>query len=107
MSDEEVLPSDLVPIKDVNDQPVHIIGRFAVEEHNRKGGHHFIYERVVNGLCSVDNFELFKCYIVVIEAKNDDGFHWSYIAKVRRMNSLPPKLYLSSFEEVIKFSVPN
>ena len=45
MSCGEVFPSDLVPIKDVNDKKVQV-GRFAVEVYNRIPGHHFVYNRI-------------------------------------------------------------
>ena len=39
MSCGDELPSDLVPIKDVNDEEMQIAARFAVEMHNKSGGH--------------------------------------------------------------------
>ena len=83
MSSEIVLPSDLVPIKDVNDEHVQDAGRSAVEANNEWGGHCFVYKRVVNGRSEpIIEFKP-KFYITVIEVINDDGIPWSYIAKVQ------------------------
>ena len=35
MSCDEVLPEDLIPIEDVNEERVQEAGRFAVEEYNK------------------------------------------------------------------------
>ena len=108
MSCEE-LPSNLVPIKDVSVEEVERVGWFAVEEHNKNDGHHFIYKRVVNGLYSPIIGLGPKYYIIVIEAINDLGFHLSYIAKVKKLDCIhmmwpgPPSEKLLSFEEVIEF----
>ena len=108
MSWENVLPSNLVPIKDVKEDEVERAGRFAVEEHNSSGGHHFVYKRVVNGLYGPIISWDRRYFIIVIEAINDHGFHWSYIAKVKRFRTWPPlnNHGLLSFEEVIEFPVP-
>ena len=49
-----------------------------------------------------------KYFIIVIEAVNDDGFLWSYIAKVKRIRLWPHgEIHmLFSFEEVIEFPLP-
>ena len=102
----ENFPSDLVPIKDVNEEHVQKVGRFAVEQHNKDEGHRFIYKRVVNGLYGPMIGWRDKYYIIVIEAINDHGFHWSYIAKVVWPAVWPDFYKLCSFEEVIEFPVP-
>ena len=103
----EDFPPNLVPIKDVNEEVVQIVGRFAVDKHNSSGGHHFIYKRVVNGLHGPIWGFHHKYYIIVIEAINDYGFNWSYIVKVVWHPLLPKEFYkLCSFEEVIEFPVP-
>ena len=45
----EVFPSNIIPIKNVNEEELWKVGRFAVEVYN-KNGEHLIYLRVVNGL---------------------------------------------------------
>ena len=73
--------------------------------------HHFIYKRIVNGLFRLINV-VEPFYILVIEAINDEGIHWSFIAKVKKFLFMhmiyppPPSHKLLSFEEVIKFPVP-
>ncbi|XP_022964757.1 psbP domain-containing protein 6, chloroplastic-like [Cucurbita moschata] len=73
MSGKEEFPSNLVPIKDVNEEEVQKAGRFAVKQYNEEHGHHFIYKGVVNGLYApiIDGNP--KYFIIVIEAVNDDG----------------------------------
>ena len=102
----EKFPSDLVPIKDVNEKVVQIVGRFAVDKHNSSGGHHFIYKGVVNGLYGPIIEWGPNYFILVIEAINDHGFHWSYIAKVVKLPVWPDSFELCSFEEVIEFPIP-
>ena len=102
MSHEKVFPSDLVPIKNVDDEKVQAAGRFAVEEHNRRGGHNFIYKRVVNGLSSPNISAEPQYYILVLEAINDKGIPWSYIAKVQYHWILRIAPFLFSFEDVLK-----
>ena len=83
MSNEKWFPSDLILIKNVNYRRVEEAGRSAVEQHNRRSGNSFIYKSVVNGLTDMINDHPGpRFYIIVIEALNDDGIHWSYIAKV-------------------------
>ena len=102
MSHEEVFPSDLVPIKDVNDEKVQAAGRFAVRENNRRDGHNFIYKRVVNGLSNPNIDAEPKYYIIVIEATDDDGNPCSYIAKVEYYWIFRRAPFLFSFEDVLK-----
>ena len=107
MSGLEEFPSNLVPIKDVNDKQVQRAGRFAVDRHNKNVGHHFSYKGVVNGVYNPIIGGDLKYFIIVIEAINDDGFRWSYIAKVVWFPFMPREFYkLLSFEEVIEFPVP-
>ena len=103
MMSEVVLPSNLVPIKDVNVEKVQNIGRFAVEMNNWIGGCPLIYKRVVNGMSSQIKVRLPRMlYIIVIEAINDDRISRSYIAKVDVFifHELPHNLL--SFEDVLK-----
>ena len=101
MSCEKVLPSNLVPIKDVNDEHVQNAGKFAVGRNNEWGGHHFVYKRVVNGLFDPSIPDP-KFYILVIEVINDDGIPWSYIAKLDYFVLRRPDHRLYSFEDVLK-----
>ena len=68
-----MLPSNLVPIKDVNDEQVQRVGRIAVQMNNERRGHHFVYKRVVNGLFDPSLREP-KFHIIVIEVINDMVF---------------------------------
>ncbi|XP_022926152.1 uncharacterized protein LOC111433339 isoform X3 [Cucurbita moschata] len=102
MSFEEVVPSDLFPIKDVNCRKVQEAARFAVEWKN-KGGHRLIYKRVVNGLSdNTDSHAHHQYYILVIEAINDDGIPWSYIAKVKHFGGNGKEPHVFSVEDVLK-----
>ena len=101
MSCEKVLPSNLVPIKDVNDEQVQRVGRIAVQMNNERRGHHFVYKRVVNGLFDPSLHEP-KFHIIVIEVINDDGIPWSYVAKVDFYVFAFPNHILYSFEDVFK-----
>ena len=104
MSCKDMFPSDLFPIKDVNHKKVQEVARFVVKLKNESGGHCLIYKRVVNGLSDkIDNaLHAHQYYILVIEAINDDGIPWSYIAKVKHfgLNLIDP--YVFSFEDVLK-----
>ena len=82
MSCDEVLPEDLIPIKDVNEERVQQAGRFAVEEYNKINQHHFIYKRVVGGRSGRSNAGNY-IFSIEIEVLNDDGILWSLIAKVQ------------------------
>ena len=101
MSCENVLPSNLVPIKDVNDEHVQKAAKFAVNMNNESSGHRFIYKRVVNGLVNPSVRDP-KFYILVIEVINDDGIPWSYIAKLDYFVMGRPGHKLYSFEDVLK-----
>ena len=105
MSWEEGMPSNLIPIKDVNEEEVQKAGRFAVEESNRNGsGHHFIYKRVVNRLLVSANLgPINRIYIIVIEVIIDyDDMPWSYIAMVGFYRHPWTRVVLLSFEDVLK-----
>ena len=104
MSCVSVFPFDEAPIKDVNDLIVQRAARFVVEEINRRGKHHLIYKRVVNGLF----YDLSgRCivYILVIEAINEHCIPWSYIARVEHFLR-DDKFTFLSFKEVIEFPAP-
>ena len=97
-----MLLSGLIPIKDVNEYDVEGAGRFAVLENNKNGGHRFVYKRVVNGLSGLINEGRNKLFILVIEAINDDGISWSYIAKVKSFVGIFFLPILISFDDVLK-----
>ena len=101
MSCGNVLPSNLVAIKDVNDQHVQNDAKFAVGENNKNGGHNFVYKRVVNGLFDPNRRDP-NFYIIVIEVINDDDIPWSYIAKVDLYVRRFGMHILYSFEDVLK-----
>ena len=103
MSCEDVLPSNLNPIKDVNHIHVQDAGWSAVEQHNKRSGNSFIYKSVVNGLSDMINDHSGpRLYIIVIEALNNDGIPWSYIAKIQHFGLHPKIPFLLSFEDVLK-----
>ena len=102
MSSEEVFPSHLFPIRDVNHENVQQAARAAVGWKN-KHGHRLIYKRVVNGLFhKVDNTRGHQYFILVIEAMNDDGIPWSYIAKVKHYGFNMKAPWVFSFEDVLE-----
>ena len=108
MSCVEVLPSHLIPIKDVNEERVQQAGRFAVGENNKINEHRFIYKRVVNCLYNGIKASTHSTFIIVIEVINDDGIPWSYIAKVQYhyWPFLRPPI-LCFFEDVLKDFIKN
>ena len=96
-----MFPSNIVPIKNVNEEELQKVGRFGVEVYNNNG-ERLIYLRVVNGLFYTINGGRIRIFIIVIEVINDDDIPCSYIAKVEYyvFNRMMPQL--SSFEDVLK-----
>lgn len=91
-----------VPIKDINDPRVQEVGKYAVDEHNKKTGGNLIFERVVNGLRQVLRETI---YVIVIEAKTAEEINWTYEAKVIETPFRPwPIRELEYFKPVLKYN---
>ena len=86
MSFGEMLNLNFVPIKDVNEEEVQRVARFVMKAIDENRPSWLIYKRVVNGLYALLDSNIDggpKLFIIVIEAIDDNGIPWSYIAKVK------------------------
>ncbi|KAA0033827.1 Cystatin Hv-CPI6 [Cucumis melo var. makuwa] len=96
------------PIKDVNDSEVKFAAGEAVKIHNDKKDDDLVFIRVVNGVKQQVDYG--KQYSLLIEARNGDGTHWGYCAKIKLLRKpvshhdpYPHSYVLISWEDPLKF----
>ncbi|XP_022926150.1 uncharacterized protein LOC111433339 isoform X2 [Cucurbita moschata] len=103
MSCEPVFPPVPYAIRGVNHKKVQEAAEAAIKWKNEKERRCLIYKRVINGLSdSKCNHEDSQHYVLVIEAINDDGIPWSYIAKVKHFGGNGKEPHVFSVEDVLK-----
>ncbi|KAE8648095.1 hypothetical protein Csa_004720 [Cucumis sativus] len=105
MSCVQVLPNTHDLIKDVHSPNVIEAGKIAVDEHNKKENDNLVFTRVVSGLAprAIIGTILWS-YILVIEAKNCDGYPVAYVAKIVKYLTIPENSYeLVSFQAILGY----
>ncbi|CAK9308715.1 unnamed protein product [Citrullus colocynthis] len=81
-SGEDLVPGfDPVPIRDIDSESIQGFGRFAVDEHNERGGERLEFIRVLNGLERGQRYGRIV-FTLVLLAKTSREIEWTYIAKV-------------------------